>query len=280
MKINLPEQLYVYECSGPASPETEPQAEGYLGIWPEVPYYYVFFERPADSPVRRWLLENGNGWCLRNTYQLDYAQWQQVSGRDHEVGPFVIQVGDHTDTAGGMRGKLSILINPGVVFGTGLHPTTRGCLLAVARLFEQSCIQTVVDFGTGTGILALACAKLGASRIIAVDCNPLAIRVALSNAVANGRRSRIELLVARDPSILKEPSDLLLLNLEWPCLRQLLRESEWAKYRQVVLSGFLKSQLPQLMPLIGDVCEINLVMEQEDWMTLVVAPKRPASDVG
>ncbi len=274
MKSKVPEKLYVYECSGPKTPETSPAGEGYLGIWPETPFYYVFYERPARSSVLKWLLENGDEWCLRSTYQLDYEQWQQVAGRDHHVGPFVIRAANDSNACGGINRKIPLFINAGVVFGTGLHATTRGCLLAIAQLFAQGPVTSVVDLGTGTGILALACAKLGASKVIAVDCNPLAARVAMNNFMANDQEAWIDLLVAQDLTILKEPSDLLLMNLEWPCLNQVLKERVWTKYRRVVLSGFLRSQLPQLKPLVGDVSETILETELEDWITLVIAPNR------
>lgn len=279
MKNQFSRQLHVYECSGPTTPETEPAGEKYLGIWPEGPFYYVFYERPAQSDVLAWLSENGDEWCLRNTYQLEYDQWQQVAERDHHVGPFVIRLAGRASVCADIGEKIPIIINAGVVFGTGLHATTRGCLLAIAQLFAEEGVATVVDLGTGTGILALACGKLGASRTVALDCNPLAARVALSNVAANGQRDRIHVLVAQDLTVLKEPSDLLLMNLEWPCLNQVLKEKQWIQYHRVVLSGFLKSQLPQLQPLIEDVSETILQQELEDWVTLVVAPKRPLPEM-
>ena len=279
MKNQFSRQLYAYECSGPTTPETEPTGEGYLGIWPERPFYYVFYERPAQSAVLAWLSEHGDGWCLKNTYQLDYDQWQQVGERDHYVGPFVIQSADRADARDGLEDKIPILVNAGVVFGTGLHATTRGCLLAIAQLFEKQAIKSVVDLGTGTGILALACGKLGASKTVALDCNPLAARVALSNVAANAQTDRIHVLVAQDLTVLKGPFDLLLMNLEWPCLNQVLKEKQWLQYGRVVLSGFLKSQLPQLQPVIGGVSEIVLQLELEDWITLVAAPKRPLPEM-
>ncbi|MCG8492832.1 MAG: 50S ribosomal protein L11 methyltransferase, partial [Sneathiellales bacterium] len=66
-------------------------------------------------------------------------------------------------------GEFSIALDPGVVFGTGTHPTTRECLDFMERAFRESSIETVLDLGTGTGLLAIAAAKLGALKTLAVD---------------------------------------------------------------------------------------------------------------
>lgn len=269
----FPDKLYVYECRGTASPVREPAGEGYLGIWPEMPFYYVFFDRPAQASMFKWLEENGNTWSLTHTYQLDYEQWQQISRSIHRIGPFVIRgpAGSESPVAG--EGQTPILLDPGVVFGTGVHETTRGCLLAIAELFEHHAISSVVDLGTGTGILALACAGLGATRVLAVDCNPLAVRVARSNVLANGRQAMIDVMVAQDLGVFKRGSDLLLMNLEWPCLRQTLAQKIWLEYRWVVMSGFLSSQWPEIVHWVTDHARVLLQRNLNDWMTIAVESK-------
>jgi len=68
---SLPEKLYVYECWGHGFPRIEPEGNGYLGIWPEAPFYYIFYDRHARESVSQWLLENGAGWFLRDCYQMN-----------------------------------------------------------------------------------------------------------------------------------------------------------------------------------------------------------------
>jgi ribosomal protein L11 methyltransferase len=77
-----------------------------------------------------------------------------------------------------------IRLDPGMAFGTGLHATTRLCLLAVERLMQPG--WRVLDVGTGSGILAIAAAKSGASQVDAIDSDPLAVEAALENAERNG----------------------------------------------------------------------------------------------
>ena len=272
MKENFPRDLYVYECRGPRFPESEPGDYGYLGIWPEAPFFYLFYDRAALSSVTQWLMGNGADWSLTRSYRLDYDQWQQISRAQHQVGPFVIGAATGRRASSG-SGKIPLLVDSGVVFGSGLHETTRGCLLTIAEMFELFSISSVVDLGTGTGILAIACASLGAVRVRAVDCNRLAVRVARKNVLSNNHGASIDLVVAEHLGVFRRPADLLLMNIEWPCLRRVLVEREWLNYRWSVVSGFLSSQLGEVKELLANGCNLLLEKNVNDWVTLAVESK-------
>src|SRR5437773_9630995 len=79
---------------------------------------------------------------------------------------------------------ITIVLDPGMAFGTGLHPTTQQCLEAVSYMDVEG--LRVLDVGTGSGILAIAAAKRGAREVVGVDTDPLAVRAAKENAEANG----------------------------------------------------------------------------------------------
>jgi ribosomal protein L11 methyltransferase len=81
-------------------------------------------------------------------------------------------------------GDLVIELDPGMAFGTGLHPSTRLCLAALEDLVRPG--DAVLDLGTGSGVLAIAAAKLGAAHILATDIDPVAVAVAKENLTANG----------------------------------------------------------------------------------------------
>jgi len=77
-----------------------------------------------------------------------------------------------------------IHLDPGMAFGTGMHPTTRLCIVALEEVVQPG--DTVLDLGAGSGVLAFVAAHLGASSIVATDIDPLAVRVARENAALNG----------------------------------------------------------------------------------------------
>lgn len=263
-------ELYVYECRGLGYPMEEPSFEGFLGIWPEPPFYYIFSGRQALAGIQRWVGEQ-KGWLLRDTYRLDYDQWQQVSTVQHRVGPFVIDTTPSDEDEAASGADIHIHIDPGVVFGSGLHPTTRGCLMVLADLVSRFPIRIAIDLGTGTGILAIACARLGVPAVMALDCNFLAVRVARRNVRLNRRSEAVHLLVADGLEVLSGPADLLIMNIEWPCLKKVLQGREWMNHHRVILSGFLQSQWDELKALLPR--EVRVLQREvlDDWVTAVVA---------
>lgn len=288
--MNRSQLLHVYECLGNGLPRREPAVQGYLGLWPEPPYYYFFFNRCAREEMKGWLAHQ-DGWVLRDVYEIDYDNWQQLPSLDQRIGPFLVCMEALRPSSGvetgrtvsrGLHarashkeagGSIPLFLNPGLVFGSGLHPTTRGCLEAIAELFKRDAPDTVVDFGTGTGILAIACRLLGAPSVRAVDCIPMAIQVARDNARLNGLEGRLDFLVAQDLTIFNGASDLLLMNIEWPCLQNVLRSPDWQEYRRIVLSGFLDTQwedLQRLLPATGRDIRYDA---HDGWGTVVLGPR-------
>ena len=98
-------------------------------------------------------------------------------------------------------GQVLLKLDPGMAFGTGLHPTTRGCLRLLQRLRPMP--SAVLDVGSGSGILALAVLKLGAESALCLDTDAAAVEATRANAAANGLEGRLE---ARHGSLPSEPS--------------------------------------------------------------------------
>jgi ribosomal protein L11 methyltransferase len=107
-----------------------------------------------------------------------------------------------------------LALDPGMAFGTGLHPTTRLCLAALETLSDRGAVDgaRVLDVGCGSGILAIAAVKLGASRALGVDTDPIAIESTLANARRNRLTRRIRARVGSLPSV-EPPFDVVLANL-------------------------------------------------------------------
>lgn len=167
-------------------------------------------------------------------------------------------------------------LDPGLAFGTGAHPTTALCLawLDGADLADK----TVLDYGCGSGILAIAAAKLGARRVWAVDIDPQALLASDDNAAANHVEDRLELCAPGAlPATLQV--EVLLANILTGALIQLGPEfaSRLRPGGRLVLSGLLDSQAEVVQAALADTFQFVARRVQEDWL-LLEAVRQPAAD--
>lgn len=162
---------------------------------------------------------------------------------------------------------VNIKLDPGLAFGTGTHATTALCLqwLDGAELSGK----TVIDYGCGSGILAIAALLLGAEKVYAVDIDPQAIEATKQNLARNGIAS--DRLVLGLPEQVELPlADILVANILAEPLRQLAESI--ANSVQVggnlVLSGLLETQAGELNSLYSQWFELDAPKVQEDWARL------------
>jgi ribosomal protein L11 methyltransferase len=129
----------------------------------------------------------------------------------------------------------AVVVDPGRAFGTGAHPTTRACIEALSRLERGS----LLDAGCGSGVVAVAAARLGFAPVRAVDLDEVAVDVAAATAHLNDVAvavSRADVL--RDPL---PPGDVVVANIELPVVEQLLERLD---ARHAVTSGYFASERP------------------------------------
>ena len=140
--------------------------------------------------------------------------------------------------------RILITIEPGMAFGTGTHETTRLCLQAIEKYYEGG---SFLDVGTGTGILAIAAAKVSThAPIAACDTDPEAIAIAEANAQLNGVGQRIYFYTGTiDDST--PSSDLVCANLTADVIVELMPALLGVTCRRLVLSGILESQVPSVV---------------------------------
>jgi len=145
------------------------------------------------------------------------------------------------------KGQSAVVLDPGLSFGTGHHPTTAFCLRELADRCPHGQPQAFLDLGTGSGILAIAAAKLGYAPVRAIDLDPAAVRVARANARRNGVSRKIQIVcqdVAKLPLRPPQHYDLICANL----LSTLLVSQRKRIVRQLkpggslILAGILKSE--------------------------------------
>ena len=138
--------------------------------------------------------------------------------------------------------KIPVIIDPGMVFGTGYHETSQTCLVLTERLSEDSRRESCLDIGTGSGILAIGAARLGYSHVTAIDIDPMAIDAAQRNVLENGLTN----IEVRKGDILSVSGsfDLILANLLSGILIDIAPEivSRLNPGGKAVLSGMLTGQ--------------------------------------
>ena len=163
-------------------------------------------------------------------------------------------------------GQLRLNLDPGVAFGTGAHPTTALCLEWLAGTPMTG--AAVVDYGCGSGILALAAAKLGARRVWAVDHDSQARDAARRNAAVNGLDARVRVHAPQDmPAV---SADVLVCNiLSGPLID--MAEKLAALLRpggRMALAGVLGRQSPEVIARYAPWCALAVQAEREDWVLL------------
>lgn len=164
---------------------------------------------------------------------------------------------------------VNLRLDPGLAFGTGSHPTTRLCLTWLDKFLQPG--DSVLDYGCGSGILAIAALKLGAERVTGIDIDPNAINASLDNARNNdcdpdrllfttslspqGNRETVTLVVA---NILANPLIVLA-----PVLVQALRPGGC-----IVLSGILESQADEVLQVYRKWFDMHIAAREQGWVLL------------
>ena len=134
-----------------------------------------------------------------------------------------------------------------MVFGTGRHPTTEDCLSFIYRLCKTKKIKTVLDIGTGTGLLALGAAVLGCTKVLACDFNYLAVKTALNNIRLNKLENRILAFQAKGEDIISIPCNLLIANIHYDVMKDLINSPHLPEKQWLILSGLLHSETKKVM---------------------------------
>jgi ribosomal protein L11 methyltransferase len=166
--------------------------------------------------------------------------------------------------------RVLIQIDPGMAFGTGTHETTRLCLQGIERYWHGG---SLLDVGTGTGILAIAAALLApGSRVVAIDVDPQAVEVARENMAINGVSSRIELLEGQPRNLAGQQFKVVVANLTAEVIVDLLADLTrcLATEGLMILSGILSELAEELeRTLAGAGFRVTERSDAGEWCALV-----------
>jgi len=171
------------------------------------------------------------------------------------------------------RHRRVITIEPGMAFGTGTHATTRGCMEfieKVAASFRGTGFNAL-DVGTGSGILAIALAKLGANRVWAVDTDPVALKVAGENLRCNSVRDKIQLSESQ-VSRIRKSFPVVVANLTAETILDLAAalEKRVAPQGFLVLSGILNQKTKQVINQFAANFRVTRRKREKEWVTLLL----------
>jgi ribosomal protein L11 methyltransferase len=206
----------------------------------------------GDSPPMRLSWVQDDDWVRRSQSQFEPF----VHGARLWIGPSW-----HEPPA---AAQAVVRLDPGIAFGTGSHATTQLALRYLAAEIRGG--ERVLDYGCGSGILAIAAAKLGAGAVAATDIDPEALRTTAANARANG----VPLSVGWPEGLASQRYDMVVANILAQPLIVLapLLSSHTLPRGRIALSGILESQAAEVLPAYRDSFDIEVSAAQEGWVLL------------
>jgi ribosomal protein L11 methyltransferase len=234
------DRLHIYYLEGQAGSAEESFDNRFIGNWEEDGDSFLFFSAPAEDDVRRYVAARSD-LTLIDQYDMTYEDWQGGRFQGLRAGRLVVRPA-WQDGPAAAPGEIPMQLDPGVVFGAGTHPTTQDCLTALAILSKDGPRGTLLDLGSGTGVLAVAAARLGWRRVLAVDFNRLAVKTTCRNVALNGVASRVLAVQGRAEELVACRADVVVANIHYDVMRRLIQSPGFSRSRNGILSGLLRSQ--------------------------------------
>jgi ribosomal protein L11 methyltransferase len=238
----------------------------------------VYVENDADEAGRRIAARLGGElaaieWRREILPDVDWVTRSLEGLQPVRVGRILVH-GAH-DRGRRHVGDLAIEIDAGLAFGTGHHGTTAGCLEMIAAVMRRERPRNALDLGTGSGVLAIAIAKLGVMDVLATDIDPVAARVARENVAKNRAAPRVHVVAAtgfRHEAVRRgRPFDLIVANILARPLMELApaMRRHAAAGGSVILSGILDAQRDRVLAAyVGQGFRHVRTLHREGWSTI------------
>jgi ribosomal protein L11 methyltransferase len=179
--------------------------------------------------------------------------------------------------------RQAVLMDPGMAFGSGTHPSTQLSLILIEEYLSEKPVREMLDIGTGSGILAIAAAKLGVESVIGVDIDHKAVEIAQKNSDMNHTQDRTRFAVGSVASFLSgeiQPgkANLVVVNMIAPYLEELVGEGLVKLVKpggSIVLSGVLEAQVSSLIhQLLERELKIEVRRQLGEWVALRLSLSR------
>jgi ribosomal protein L11 methyltransferase len=231
--------------------------------------YHLNRMYPIPDPTFRVLAEEDWATAWKRHYhpfRVGHRIWVVPSWEEDAVSA-------RTESGELQPDAIVLLLDPGMAFGTGLHPTTQHCLQALEGVVQPA--VRVLDLGTGSGILGIAAAKLGAGEVLAVDTDAVAVEAAATNARLNDIAGRVTVNLGSLQDVKAKGWDVVVVNILAPVIVALLREAGLMGYvRQggsLILSGIIEEQVSDVeAAVIANGGRVDQRLTERDWVSLIV----------
>lgn len=260
--------LFIYYIKGKVPNHNSKFNEKFLGNWEEDGFSFLFFSEPCDRWIK-YLISTHPELELLDQFDMSFEQWHGGKIQPIQIGRFILM--PPWESVDPSDGLIPIVIDPGVVFGTGKHPTTSDCLDLLCALCKSEQIKSVLDLGTGTGILAIGAARLGCQKVIAVDLNLLAVQTAKKNVSLNQLDNHILVIQGNAIDTVSIRTDLMIANIHFDVMEKLLLSDGFLNHRWFILSGLLRSQAVKIGDLFHQL-PVQLIEERKQdgiWHTFI-----------
>lgn len=231
--------LHIYYCQGSLPKYHRFACSGFIGNWEEDGFSFLFFSRPASAEIQT-ILDRFPELTLLDEFEMTYEEWQGGNLKPLQIGYFLFSPPWEEKPSDDKY--IPVVLDSGVVFGNGTHPTTQSCIEAIQIACKGGKVRTMLDLGTGTGVLALAAAKLGCRSILAVDFNLLACRTASRNVRLNNLEQHVLVVNGKAEELLIQPTDLLVANIHYDIMQKLVETDSFLRQKWFILSGLLNSE--------------------------------------
>ena len=239
--------LYIYYCKGTiGSDDPRPErSDHFQGTWTEDGCSFLFFTCPEDHLVEE-LVKDTPDVQFMDRFEMTVAQWHGDAVEPFVVGDIRV-IPSWAYAKPETYGRKQVVLDPGVVFGTGRHPTTEDSLDLMQALIWRQPVRTCLDIGAGTGLLSLAAAVMGVDRVVACDFNMLAVKTARANAKINELEQNILTVCGKGEELIDTRADVLVANIHYDVMKALVETEGFYEKKWFVLSGLFNRQSEKIL---------------------------------